>query len=163
MSHGRTVILDFGFAKERARIASRRPGAPPDGGTPNYMSRERHQSGGASTEDDVYAMTLTLLEMWTCRVPRPKHDFRAQAMRSSIMFDVPSKLTINEVKQIFCGLAEDPEMRPQARHLQFFSVHSSTVNPGVPPRESRLDAGPPPRSVKSPSWPPRSRPVPRRC
>jgi serine/threonine protein kinase len=37
----KAVILDFGFAQERARAAARRVGAPPDGGTPNYMSPER--------------------------------------------------------------------------------------------------------------------------
>ncbi len=49
-------------------------GAPPDGGTPNYMSPERIRSGGASPEDDVYALGLTLLEMWTCRVPEPGYN-----------------------------------------------------------------------------------------
>jgi serine/threonine protein kinase len=68
-SFGKAIVLDFGFAKERARASARRPGAPPDGGTPNYMSPERIRSGGASPEDDVYALGLTLLEMWTCRVP----------------------------------------------------------------------------------------------
>jgi hypothetical protein len=70
-SFGKAIVLDFGFAKERARASARRPGAPPDGGTPNYMSPERIRSGGASPEDDVYALGLTLLEMWTCRVPEP--------------------------------------------------------------------------------------------
>ncbi len=63
-SLGKAIVLDFGFAKERARASGRRPGAPPDGGTPNYMSPERIRSGGASPEDDVYALGLTLLEMW---------------------------------------------------------------------------------------------------
>ena len=75
----KAVILDFGFAQERARVSARRPGAPPDGGTPNYMSPERLRSGGASPEDDVYALGLTLWEMWTCRVPEPG----SQAARAS--------------------------------------------------------------------------------
>ena len=54
----RAVILDFGFAQERARASARRPGAPPDGGTPNYMSPERLRNGGASADDDVYAIAL---------------------------------------------------------------------------------------------------------
>ena len=38
-SFGKAIVLDFGFAKERARAQRARPGAPPDGGTPNYMAR----------------------------------------------------------------------------------------------------------------------------
>src|SRR5678815_4382799 len=40
VTNERAMILDFGFAQERARLSKRRPGAPPDGGTPNYMSPE---------------------------------------------------------------------------------------------------------------------------
>ena len=142
VSEGRTVILDFGFAQERARASARRPGAPPDGGTPNYMSPERLRSGGASPEDDVYAMALTLWEMWTCRVPEPGYKPRAKAMRSQIMFDVPAGLSIDEVKQIFKGMNEDPQMRPQARHMRFFNPTQLTTSPIQLPRE-RLDPGPP--------------------
>ncbi len=82
-SFGKAMVLDFGFAKERARASARRPGAPPDGGTPNYMSPERIRSGGASPEDDVYALGLTLWEMWTCRVPEPGYKPRAKTMRAA--------------------------------------------------------------------------------
>jgi eukaryotic-like serine/threonine-protein kinase len=140
---GRAVILDFGFAQERARASARRPGAPPDGGTPNYMSPERLRSGGASAEDDVYAMALTLWEMWTCRVPEPGYKPRAKTMKQQIMFDVPSGLSIDEVRQIFRGLNEDPQMRPQARHMRFFNPTQLTTSPILLPRE-RLDPGPPP-------------------
>jgi serine/threonine-protein kinase len=142
VSEGRTVILDFGFAQERARASARRPGAPPDGGTPNYMSPERLRSGGASAEDDVYAMALTLWEMWTCRVPEPGYKPRAKTMRAQIMFDVPSGLSIDEVKQVFRGMNEDPQMRPQARHMRFFNPTQLTTSPIQLPRE-RLDPGPP--------------------
>lgn len=142
VSEGRAVILDFGFAQERARASARRPGAPPDGGTPNYMSPERLRSGGASAEDDVYAMALTLWEMWTCRVPEPGYKPRAKTMRSQIMFDVPAGLSIDETKQIFRGLNEDPQMRPQARHMRFFNPTQLTTSPIALPRE-RLDPGPP--------------------
>ena len=63
LTDDRAIILDFGFAQERARAASRRPGAPPDGGTPNYMAPERLRSGRASIEDDLYALALTPREM----------------------------------------------------------------------------------------------------
>lgn len=138
----RAIILDFGFAQERARAASRRPGAPPDGGTPNYMSPERLRSGGASAEDDLYALALTLWEMWTCRVPEPGYKPRSKPMRSQIMFDVPAKLSLDEVKQVFLGLSAEPEMRPQARHWRFFNPAQLTTSPVQVPRE-RLDPGPP--------------------
>jgi len=138
----KAVILDFGFAQERARVSARRPGAPPDGGTPNYMSPERLRSGGASPEDDVYALGLTLWEMWTCRVPEPGSKPRAKPMKPQIMFDVPSGLSIDEVKQIYRCLSEDPVMRPTARHLRFFNPTTLTTSPIQVPRD-RLDPGAP--------------------
>jgi serine/threonine-protein kinase len=146
---GKAIVLDFGFAKERARASARRPGAPPDGGTPNYMAPERIRSGGASQEDDVYALGLTLWEMWTCRVPEPGYKPRAKAMREQIQFDVPSRLSIDETKQIFRCLADDATQRLSARHLRFFNPVSLTTNP-VQVIRDRLDPGPPPgRSAQS--------------
>ncbi len=142
-SFGKAVVLDFGFAKERARASARRPGAPPDGGTPNYMAPERIRSGGASPEDDVYALGLTLWEMWTCRVPEPGYKPRAKTMRQQIMFDVPAGLSTDEIKQVFRCLADDPQQRLPARHLRFFNPVTLTTNPMQVPRE-RLDPGPPP-------------------
>ncbi len=140
---GKAMVLDFGFAKERARASGRRPGAPPDGGTPNYMSPERIRSGGASPEDDVYALGLTLLEMWTCRVPEPGYKPRAKTMRQQIMFDVPSGLSVDEIKQVFRCFSDDPQQRLPARHLRFFNPVTLTTNPMQVQRE-RLDPGPPP-------------------
>ena len=140
---GKAIVLDFGFAKARARESGRRPGAPPDGGTPNYMAPERIRSGGASFEDDVYALGLTLWEMWTCRVPEPGYKPRAKPMRAQIMFDVPAGLSIDEIKQIFRCLADDPQARLPARHLRFFNPVTLTTNPIQVPRD-RLDPGPPP-------------------
>jgi serine/threonine protein kinase len=142
-SLGKAIVLDFGFAKERARASARRPGAPPDGGTPNYMAPERIRSGGASPDDDVYALGLTLWEMWTCRVPEPGYKPRAKPMRAQIMFDVPAGLSIDEIKQVFRCLADDPQQRLPARHLRFFNPVTLTTNPIQVPRE-RLDPGPPP-------------------
>src|SRR5258706_5496290 len=142
VTEDKAVILDFGFAQERARLSARRPGAPPDGGTPNYMSPERLRSGGASPEDDVYALGLTLWEMWTCRVPEPGSKPRAKPMKPQIMFDVPSGLSIDEVKQIYRCLSEDPVMRPMARHLRFFNPTTLTTSPIQVPRD-RLDPAAP--------------------
>jgi serine/threonine-protein kinase len=140
---GKAIVLDFGFAKERARVSARRPGAPPDGGTPNYMAPERIRSGGASQDDDVYALGLTLWEMWTCRVPEPGYKPRAKPMRAQIMFDVPAGLSIDEIKQVFRCLSNDPPQRLPARHMRFFNPVTLTTNPIQVPRE-RLDPGPPP-------------------
>ncbi len=142
VTNDRAVILDFGFAQERARLSARRPGAPPDGGTPNYMSPERLRSGGASSEDDMYALGLTLWEMWTCRVPEPGFRPRAKPMRAQIMFDVPSGLSVDEVKQIYRCLSDDAVLRPQARHVRFFNPTALTTSQVQIPRE-RLSPGAP--------------------
>jgi serine/threonine protein kinase len=152
---GKAIVLDFGFAKERARSSLRRPGAPPDGGTPNYMSPERIRSGGASPEDDVYALGLTLLEMWTCRVPEPGYKPRAKTMRQQIMFDVPAGLSIDEIKQVFRCFSEDPAQRLPARHLRFFNPVTLTTNPIQVPRD-RLDPGPPPGRSASQTFVPQT-------
>ncbi|OQX70373.1 MAG: protein kinase [Sorangiineae bacterium NIC37A_2] len=138
----RAIILDFGFAQERARLGARRPGAPPDGGTPNYMAPERLKSGGASPEDDIYALGLTLWEMWTCRVPEPGYKPRAKPMRTQIMFDVPASLSVDEVKQVFRCLADDPEMRPEARRMRFFNPVQLTTSQLQIPKE-RIAPGAP--------------------
>jgi eukaryotic-like serine/threonine-protein kinase len=142
VTNDRAIILDFGFAQERARLSARRPGAPPDGGTPNYMAPERLRSGGASPEDDIYALGLTLWEMWTCRVPEPGYRPRAKPMRSQIMFDVPAGLSVDEVKQVYRCLGDDPVLRPAARHLRFFNPTALTTSQVQIPRE-RLSPGPP--------------------
>jgi len=138
----RAMILDFGFAQERARLGARRPGAPPDGGTPNYMAPERLRSGGASPEDDMYALGLTLWEMWTCRVPEPGYKPRLKPMRSQIMFDVPASLSVDEVKQVFRCLSDDPEMRPEAKRMRFFNPVQLTTSQMQIPRE-RITPGTP--------------------
>jgi serine/threonine-protein kinase len=147
VTNDRAIILDFGFAQERARLSARRPGAPPDGGTPNYMAPERLRSGGASPEDDMYALGLTLWEMWTCRVPEPGYRPRAKPMRTQIMFDVPSGLSVDEVKQVFRCLSDDPVLRPQARHLRFFNPSSLTTSQAQIPRERIAPGAPPGRAV----------------
>ncbi len=155
VTNDRAIILDFGFAQERARLSARRPGAPPDGGTPNYMSPERLRSGGASPEDDIYALGLTLWEMWTCRVPEPGYRPRAKPMRSQIMFDVPAGLSVDEVKQIFRCLIDDPTLRPLGRQLRFFNPSSLTTSQVQIPRE-RISPGAPPGRATSETFVPGS-------
>jgi serine/threonine protein kinase/GGDEF domain-containing protein len=137
----RAVVLDFGFAKERGMLTARAPDMPPDGGTANYMAPERILSGGASIEDDLYALGLTLWEMWTCSVPEPGDNPRTRPMRQQTKFDVG--LSVDEIKQIFWCLSEDPEQRMAGRHLRFFNPAIPTMSSGQIRRE-RLEAGPPP-------------------
>ncbi len=90
----------------------------------------------------MYALGLTLWEMWTCRVPEPGYRPRAKPMRAQIMFDVPAGLSIDEVKQIYRCLSDDVLLRPQSRHMRFFNPTSLTTSQVQIPRE-RLSPGPP--------------------
>jgi serine/threonine-protein kinase len=63
-------------------------------------------------------------------------------MRSQIMFDVPAGLSVDEVKQIFQSLSDDPSMRPHARRMRFFNPVALTTSQAQIPRE-RLPAGAP--------------------
>jgi serine/threonine-protein kinase len=63
-------------------------------------------------------------------------------MRSQIQFDVPGGLSITEIKQIFQGMNEDPQMRPRARRMRYWNLSRTTLGPNDQPRE-RLDPGPP--------------------
>jgi len=140
----RAVILDFGLAQERSRNMTRSPDAHLDGGTPNYMSPERLSCGDASREDDLYALGLTLWEMWTGRVPQPGAMPRQLPMAQQVSADIPARLSLDETKQIWRCLCQDPAMRPEARHLRFFKTSPTTTwSTGGTPRE-RLDAGPRP-------------------
>jgi serine/threonine-protein kinase len=91
--------------------------------------------------------------MWTCRVPEPGYKPRAKTMRQQIMFDVPSGLSIDEIKQVFRCFSDDPQQRLPARHLRFFNPVTLTTNPIQVPRE-RLDPGPPPGRSASQSFVP---------
>ncbi len=51
-------------------------------------------------------------------------------MRQQIMFDVPAGLSIDEIKQVFRCLADDPQQRLPARHLRFFNPrHADDATP----------------------------------
>jgi serine/threonine-protein kinase len=63
-------------------------------------------------------------------------------MRSQIMFDVPAGLSVDEVKQVYRCLAEDPALRPQAKRLRFFNPGALTTSQVAIPRE-QIPPGPP--------------------
>src|SRR5690606_4149257 len=78
---------------------------------------------------------------WTCRVPEPGYKPRAKPMRAQIMFDVPAGLSVDEIRQVFRCLSDDPEMRLPARRLRFFNPVQLTTSQQIP--RERLAPGPP--------------------
>jgi len=59
-------------------------------------------------------------------------------MKAQLMFDVPSGLSTDEIKQIFRCLSDDSSMRPVARPPQIFQPDDAHTSPIAVPRE-RLD------------------------
>ena len=139
----KALLLDFGFAQDPAQAIARAAKGYPDGGTPNYQSPERIAHGIASIEDDLYALGLTLWEMWTCTVPKPGANPRDLPMPRQTKLDVLAGLSVDEIKQIFWCLSEDPRQRIPARHIKFFNPTTNSIS-AVPPRREKLDARPPP-------------------
>jgi serine/threonine protein kinase len=139
----KAILLDFGFAQELDEPPGRGPGALPDGGTANYQSPERILSGAASVEDDLYALGLTLWEMWTSAVPEPGANPRHRPMPRQTSYDVLAGLSVDEIKQIFWCLSDDPAQRIPAARLRFFNPTTISIS-AMPVRRETLDAGPPP-------------------
>ena len=102
----------------------------------------------------MYALGLTLWEKCGTCPPEPGYRPRAKPMRSQIMFDVPSGLSVDEVKQIFRCLGDDPSSRPSARHLRFFNPSSLTTSQVQIPRERINPGAPPGRSGASEAFVP---------
>ena len=141
----KALLLDFGFARDPGQILAGKSGGLPDGGTANYQSRERIESGTASIEDDLYALGLTLWEMWTCAVPEPGANPRHQPMPRQTNYDVLAGLSVDEIKQIFWCLSEDPTQRISAKNLRFFNPTTISIS-ASPARREKLDARAPPGS-----------------
>ena len=141
----KALLLDFGFARDPGQIIARGLNNAVDGGTANYQSPERIVSGTASIEDDLYALGLTLWEMWTCAVPDPGVNPRHRPMPKQTKYDVLAGLSVDEIKQIFWCLSEDPAQRISARNLRFFNPTTISVS-STPVRREKLDARAPPGS-----------------
>ena len=144
----KALLLDFGFAQDPGQVAPRGPGGTPHGGTANYQSRERIETGAASIEDDLYALGLTLWEMWTCAVPEPGANPRHRPMPRQTKYDVLAGLSVDEIKQIFRCLSEDPTQRISARNLRFFNPTTISIS-ASPARREKLDARAPPGTSAS--------------
>lgn len=90
-----------------------------EGGTPYYFSPERQRGGGPSREDDLYALGLCLLEIWTARVPEPGDRPRSRPLGEQAQFAMWAALRVDEVRQVFRLLDEDPQRRPAAHEVTF--------------------------------------------
>jgi serine/threonine-protein kinase len=112
----KAIIHHFWTAQSAEAVEARDPHNQSDFGTPNYMSPARLLGGGSSFKDDVYALGMTLWEMFTCRVPNPGENPRGKPIKEQMMSDQPDpSLVKDELRQIFQALHEDPDMRPEAR------------------------------------------------
>lgn len=126
----RAVILSSGFAQARALTATQ-PDEAIGGSGPSYMSPERLRNGdqgrvaGMSREDDVFALGLTLLEMWKCRAPEPGHPHLSGPLLHERQLDASAVLTHPELQQIFLALSEDPKMRPAASRVDIPTARTS--------------------------------------
>jgi hypothetical protein len=107
---------------------------------PAYFSPERARTRTASAEDDVYALGLTLLEMWTGRTPDPGYDPCAVPLAKQARHEAPSALAHDEVRQVFRCFAKTPARRLRARDVHMFEAAQTSSQPIVPTH--RIDPGP---------------------
>jgi hypothetical protein len=91
-------------------------------------------------------------------LPRPRAGLQAAREADAAADHVrrPAGLSIDEIKQVFRCLADDPQQRLPARHMRFFNPVTLTTNPMQVPRE-RLDPGPRRGATRRRSSSPRSR------
>lgn len=115
-----------------------------------YRSPERLRHGGMSHEDDVYALTLALWEMFTCRPSEPGSNPRSRPMSAQVRFDPRPRIPLDDLQQIFRALSEDPGMRPAARALgrgpswpepDPLVTQRPRIHPGPPPAKAQSGRG----------------------
>jgi len=112
----RVVIRMFEFAQDGADLDN---SPTPFGGTPQYMAPERLRGMHPTMKGDVYSLGLTLLEMWTRRVPNMGENARERGLREQVRLNPITMLERWEIQQIFRMLHEDPAKRPAANELQW--------------------------------------------
>ncbi len=84
--------------------------------------------------------------MWTCRVPEPGYKPRAEADALADHVRRSGIAVVDEIKQVFRCLADDPEMRPPAKRMRFFNPVQLTTSQMQIPRE-RIAPGTPLRAL----------------
>lgn len=82
-----------------------------------YMSPERRSGGPASFEDDVYALGLSLWEMFTGRPPVPGSNPRERPMAEQVLVDPRARIPADRLQRIFRALHDDPDQRPTAEEM----------------------------------------------
>ena len=129
ISEGRGASSTWASRGARARLSARRPGAPPDGGTPNYMSPERLRNGGASEDDDVCAMAL--LEMWTRSLTQAPSRTPSRRARSCSMCRAVCE---SSEESSHLPRHERGPIDPQARGMRFLRQRPARAAPRAAPR-----------------------------
>ncbi len=159
-SFGKAMVLDFGFAKERARVeraTPRRPARRRDAELhePGAHPIGRRQPGGRRLRPRPDAPRDVDVPRARARLQAAREDHapadHVRRPRRAVASTRSSRSS--------AAFSDDPQQRLPARHLRFFNPVTLTTNPIQVPRE-RLDPGPPPgRSAhRSPSLR-----APRRC
>ena len=85
--------------------------------------------------------------MWTCRVPDPGYKPRAKPMRQQIMFDVPAGLSIDEIKQVFRCLADEPAAAPLGAAPALLQPERADEQPHPAPARAARPGPPPGRNA----------------
>nr|AYM54437.1 hypothetical protein [Phaselicystis flava] len=132
VDESRAALLDFELPDSGPRLSL--PDAPrPAHGGRAYLSPVRLRGGGRSPEDDVYALGLTLLQMWTCRIPEVYRGPLTRPLRDQIQLDAFAALTPRDLQHLHRMLQADPKKRPQAQDLRFAA--SPPAEAAEPPEE----------------------------
>lgn len=118
----KAVILDLGFFGPTPSVVALEPG---------ILARR--------AADDVRRAALVCWDMWATQPPGPFVEPRSAPLRSQAVSELPSRLSSDELRQIFDALSEDPMERPRASRMR---LAESGKTPAVAVRYG-IDAGAP--------------------